>query len=448
MRRSIKQLAANHLSLPHHRDNPNRPPSRWRSNDLDPVPKADKKWEWYHVGGFWIAEGFSAAQVQTSSAAVAIGLNPGLALAAYAIGNIQSYLGGLSIQVMIQSLFPSFTHWRPSALPPSADITASALLGFAIFWLLSLPFLYIRPPQLRWLFIAKIATMPFLWTALFAWALTAAGGFGPLMGMETRAVEEGMGTGYLFCYAVTASISGVNNVAGNSIAFGNDLMTLFPRFINIRRGQFICAILGFAICPWKIQKGAPRFLAFLNGYSIFLGPIAGGRSSISSILSLFFFFPNQPTNGGFESKTSTTNAQTAAVMLTDYYILRRHAGLNIHQLYTPGGLYWYRGGVNWRAVVSFFVGLVPLLPSLVHGIDPQGVGAGVARGYIEFSSLSWLECIVFASLSYYTLAKISPFAIKTEAEDEMAWAICGSGRRGGMDSEGGSSAEEGGKEGS
>ncbi|KAL8681950.1 MAG: hypothetical protein Q9186_001958 [Xanthomendoza sp. 1 TL-2023] len=62
--------------------------SRWRSKDLDPVPQLDKKWEWYHVGGFWIAEGFSAAQVQTASAAVAVGLNPGLALVAYFLGNL------------------------------------------------------------------------------------------------------------------------------------------------------------------------------------------------------------------------------------------------------------------------------------------------------------------------------------------------------------------------
>lgn len=112
---------------------------------------------------------------------------------------------------MIQAIWPSFINWHADALPASADITASALLGFAIFWLISLPFLYIRPPKLRWLFIAKIATMPFLWTALFAWALTAAGGFGPLMGMPSRPMG-GMSEGYLFCYAVTASISGVNSM--------------------------------------------------------------------------------------------------------------------------------------------------------------------------------------------------------------------------------------------
>ncbi|KAL9602758.1 MAG: hypothetical protein Q9219_001601 [cf. Caloplaca sp. 3 TL-2023] len=149
------------------------------------------------------------------------------------------------------------------------------------------------------------------------------------------------------------------DVAGNSISFGNDLMTLFPRYINIRRGQFVCAILGFLIFPWKIEKAASAFLAFLNGYSIFLGPISG-------------------------------------IMLTDYYILRRKTGLNVQQLYTPKeGIYWYTSGINWRGVTCYFIGMVPLLPSLIYQIDPQAAG-GVSRAYINFASLAWVESTVFS----------------------------------------------------
>lgn len=68
------------------------------------------------------------------------------------------------------------------------------------------------------------------------------------------------------------------NVAGNSIPFANDLTGMFPKYINIRRGQLICACLGFLICPWEIQAKATRFLAFLNGYTVFLGPLLGGKS--------------------------------------------------------------------------------------------------------------------------------------------------------------------------
>ena len=73
------------------------------------------------------------------------------------------------------------------------------------------------------------------------------------------------------------------NVAGNSIPFANDLTGMFPRYVNVRRGQLICAVLGFVICPWEIQVKAARFLSFLNGYTVFLGPLLGGQlcSSLS-----------------------------------------------------------------------------------------------------------------------------------------------------------------------
>ncbi|KAL8845513.1 MAG: hypothetical protein Q9176_000149 [Flavoplaca citrina] len=281
--------------------------------------------------------------------------------------------------------------------------------------------------------------MPFFGVALFTWALTAADGFGPLLNAPSKPMN-GMSTGYLFCYGITAASSSANslavnipdltrfarnprsstiaqaiglpvaltltyvlgvalastsqviygqiywnpvemiqvwdnrpakffaallfafagittNIAANSIAFGNDLTNLFPWHINIRRGQYICALLGFAICPWKIQKSAATFLAFLNGYSIFLAPLS-------------------------------------AIILTDYYLVRHKSGYNVSQLYTPKGLYWYRQGVNWRAVAAFFGGMLPLLPGLIHQINPE-VG-GITRGYVNFSSLAWLDSTILA----------------------------------------------------
>jgi NCS1 family nucleobase:cation symporter-1 len=43
------------------------------------------------------------------------------------------------------------------------------------------------------------------------------------------------------------------NVSANSLSAGNDMTALCPRYINIRRGQIICAFLGgWALCPWEI----------------------------------------------------------------------------------------------------------------------------------------------------------------------------------------------------
>jgi nucleobase:cation symporter-1, NCS1 family len=92
------------------------------------------------------------------------------------------------------------------------------------------------------------------------------------------------------------------NISANSISAANDLMAFAPRYINIRRGQILAAIIGsWAFVPvsyyvhcffsmawhaifhrnlipnlvlqWKILASAQTFIAFLNGYTIFLGPM-------------------------------------------------------------------------------------------------------------------------------------------------------------------------------
>ena len=40
------------------------------------------------------------------------------------------------------------------------------------------------------------------------------------------------------------------NIAANSVSAGTDMTALFPRYINIRRGGYVCAAVGLAMCPW------------------------------------------------------------------------------------------------------------------------------------------------------------------------------------------------------
>ena len=75
--------------------------------------------------------------------------------------------------------------------------------------------------------------------------------------------------------------------------------------------------------------------------------------------------------------------------------MRRSSGLNIYQLYKPTGLYWYTAGINVRAVASFAIGMIPQLPGLTYEINP--LIKGVSRNYVNFTSLGWLEGLVFSA---------------------------------------------------
>jgi NCS1 nucleoside transporter family len=63
------------------------------------------------------------------------------------------------------------------------------------------------------------------------------------------------------------------NISANSLSAANDLTALFPKYINIRRGQIITAVLAWALVPWKILESAGSFLNFMSAYAVFLGPM-------------------------------------------------------------------------------------------------------------------------------------------------------------------------------
>jgi nucleobase:cation symporter-1, NCS1 family len=156
------------------------------------------------------------------------------------------------------------------------------------------------------------------------------------------------------------------NISANSLSAANDFMALFPRFVNLRRGQLLCAILCWALVPWKILESAGSFLNFMSAYAIFLGPIA-------------------------------------AIMLFDFWIVhkRRYDTL---ALYDPHSIYRYRGGVNWRAIVAFLVGVAPSLPGFINGINPAiNVGVGVHPYQI-----GWMIGFVGTAVVYTSLSLLLP----------------------------------------
>ena len=125
-----------------------------------------------------------------------------------------------------------------------------------------------------------------------------------------------------------------------------------------------------------IQAKAQRFLGFLNGYTVFLGPLIG-------------------------------------LLVCDYWLVRKGRGYNVRALYQPGhNLYWYTAGFNWRAIVAMLVGIVPLVPGLAHSINSN---LSVSRCAQAYYTMAWLDGLVLTALTYYILFLVFPWTLESES---------------------------------
>jgi len=84
-------------------------------------------------------------------------------------------------------------------------------------------------------------------------------------------------------------------------------------------------------------------------------------SSSPSPFSLFS--PNPPF-----SIMSPLDWIQADYQITDYYLVRNRK-LHVPMLYQNEGIYRYKGGVNWRAVVALAIVIPINLPGLINAID-------------------------------------------------------------------------------
>ncbi|RDW77521.1 NCS1 nucleoside transporter family protein-1 [Coleophoma cylindrospora] len=181
--------------------------------------------------------------------------------------------------------------------------------------------------------------------------------------------SKGGRAGAFFCaFAFLIASIGVN-ISADSIAVAIDLSAILPRYINIRRGQFICAILGaWAMTPWNILVSAESLINFMNGYTVWLAPMAG-------------------------------------ILIADYWIVHKQV-VSVPEMYQPDGIYAYnRWGTNWRAAVAFFVGFVPLLPGFAQSVNSK---LSVPQGAIDFYALGYFYGFFVGGGLHVLLSKLFP----------------------------------------
>ncbi len=81
--------------------------------------------------------------------------------------------GSECVYQMLKAIWPSVAR-VPNKL--EGNITSTGMMCYFLFWLLQLPFLFISPQQLRWLFMAKALIVPPAFLAMMIWAFATTGG--------------------------------------------------------------------------------------------------------------------------------------------------------------------------------------------------------------------------------------------------------------------------------
>jgi len=192
----------------------------------------------------------------------------------------------------------------------------------------------------------------------------------PLLLLESF-LEEDAGHGQRFGVFIIAAAFTLaqlgTNIAANSISAGTDMTALAPRWISIRRGGYVCALVGLVMCPWKLLTSTNNFTTYLSAYSVFLSSVAG-------------------------------------VMICDYYLVRK-GYLQIKDLYSgkKTGPYYYTLGFHWRGYAAYIAGI------LINVVGFAGaIGRDVPIGARRIYDLNFFAGFIVASSVYWALCKISP----------------------------------------
>lgn len=341
---------------------------------------------------------------------------------------IQTWIGGFALYQMFKLWFPVL-ETLPRIFPVSFGLETGPAITFLLFWLLNMYIIWLGVESIRKLLVFKAIFLPLAALALLFWAIDAGNGLGPILAQPSKFQTSAEFWDFFFPaltgmvgfwatlslnipdftrYAksqkaqVTGQVIGLppsmtlfsfigvvvtsatviiygetiwdplvlagkfeskmlvsiamicvaistlaTNIAANIVGPANDFSNLSPSRINFRMGGYITGILGILIFPWKLIADPSGYIfTWLIAYSSLLGPIGG-------------------------------------IMIADYYFIRKKK-LITNDLYSPVGIYTYRGGYNMAALWALLIGILPNIPGFlvtVHLVPKDNVPLFIAGLY-------------------------------------------------------------------
>ncbi|CAG8983930.1 hypothetical protein HYALB_00006897 [Hymenoscyphus albidus] len=490
----------------------------WSNRDLIPLPPIRRTWGAFHYFGFWTLSSLNIATWQTPNTFLTQGLSVGQSMLVIIIARlvitifstfvaccgltwhigltiqnrytwglrasyipllqrillnfiwnaVQCWNGGKLATVCITAIWPSFAK-IPNTLSAITPTTTYEMVGFIICWVISIPFLFIRPEHFKrpFRFISIYCGLGML--CMMIWSLSVAKGVGPIFSKGTSIPSTSKwNSSWIIMAAINQGIG--QNAAG--MTNGSD----FSRYAKNKRdyiigttscflvvGTLVCfvGLVTTAACQ-KIYGGiywnppdllmlmmesgqgssAARAGVFFLAFGFMLtsmfenicgNAVAGGidlsglfpryidirRGSIITFFAAWIVQPWQLINRASTfitvlSSFSVFLAPIMGVMCADYFFIR-HQRIKLSHLYHPQGSdYWYTAGVNWRVIPSWITGWAPTIGGLVLTVQKDTTGP---RVLCELYFMAFFLGLSISAGLFYGLTTAFPVKAAGEFDD-------------------------------
>jgi len=138
---------------------------------------------------------------------------------------IQTMNGANTVRVMLGAIWPSFLK-LPNHIPESEGIATNTMVSFFLFWLIQIPFLYMHPNNLRWLFMVKSVIVPIAWIAILVWAFVSTDS---LEVFNQKPTIHGSAYSWAFLSSLTSVIGSYATLSVNQVKISNPYLNTYHK---------------------------------------------------------------------------------------------------------------------------------------------------------------------------------------------------------------------------
>ncbi|ORY61011.1 uracil permease [Pseudomassariella vexata] len=497
--------------------------SAWSNRDLIPLPPARRTWGWFNFFGSWSLSSLNVATWQTPNTFLTQGLSVGQAMAIIVVSRalcclfavmvawcgltwhigftvqnrytwgfrasyipllqrillnfiwtaIQCWNGGKLVTVCITAIWPSFAT-IPNTLSASTPTTTYELVGFIVFWAVSIPFLFIRPERFKKPFLVSSVMCGVAMFALMIWSVATAKGVGPVFyqGEKVPATSQ-WSASWLMMAGINQAIGGKAAGMTNSSDFSRYAKKKSDYLIGTITVYWIVGVLvcfGGLVTTAACQKiygdiwwnppdlmmvmmdygqgssgsrAAVFFLAISFAFTsmfenVCSNAVAGGidlaglfpryidirRGALITFFAAWIIQPWQLINEAATfisvlNSFSVFLAPIMGVMVCDYFILR-HQRIKLSHLFSPQGSdYWFWHGVNWRVIPCWVAGWAPTIGGLI--VSAGGITTA-PRALTELYYMAFFVGFSVSFVLFYAVNLIFPVLHRGEIDEVDKYA--------------------------